>query len=242
MKETFITKVSNIVADTSSGLSSSKLSSFFIGYADRFKRTLKYADVRSSDKLVSKRDFFKENLQCFSDSEKFFIINDLCNDLHFLHNSKAKELRIQLIKDYSEFDNEVVDEEKLDYEIVEKTKHWLEAYPKVLNVYNDALKKYKLQSFERNVLDDMRLCLELLLKELLNNNKPLEKQLPDIGTYIKHSGGSKEFSNMLSKLVDYYSLYQNAYAKHDDKVNRNEFESIIELSSLFMRQLIRAQK
>lgn len=42
-------------------------------------------------------------------------------------------------------------------------RHWLSDYPKSLKIYNEALDKYSKGIFLRNVLDDIKLSLELLL-------------------------------------------------------------------------------
>lgn len=39
-------------------------------------------------------------------------------------------------------------------------------YPRSLKIYNEALVKYDNRIYERNILDDMRLAFELLLKEM----------------------------------------------------------------------------
>ena len=87
----------------------------------------------------------------------------------------------------------------------------------------------------RNVLDDMRLALELFLKEILNNQKSLENQLSEIGNFQKGKGKSQEFINMFKQLLDYYAKYQNKYVKHDDAVKPEEIDFVIELTTLFMR-------
>lgn len=47
---------------------------------------------------------------------------------------------------------------------------------------------------------------------------------------------------MFLKLIDYYALYQNTYVKHDDNVPEIEIECMIELTSTFMKQLIKLAK
>ena len=42
-------------------------------------------------------------------------------------------------------------------------------------------------------------------------------------------------------LIDYYCKYQNTYIKHDDAVIENEIEFIFEMTSSFMKFLIRIQ-
>jgi hypothetical protein len=44
---------------------------------------------------------------------------------------------------------------------------------------------------------------------------------------------------MFMKLVDYYTKYQNSYVKHDDAVIEEEVEFIFELTSSFMKHLVR---
>ena len=106
-------------------------------------------------------------------------------------------------------------------------------------MYNEAIEKHALGLFLRNVLDDLRLVLEKLLRLLLNNNKSLENQIPDLGTFIKKRHGSPELANMFVRLIDYYTKYQNTYVKHDDAVIEEEVEFVIEITSSFMKHLVR---
>ena len=52
-------------------------------------------------------------------------------------------------------------------------------------------------------------------------------------------GGSREFTNMFSKLLEYYSRYQNEYVKHDNAIVEEEIEFILEITSSFMRHIVR---
>ena len=125
---------------------------------------------------------------------------------------------------------------------IERVRHWLVDFPEVLDVYNDALKKYGNGVFHRNVPDDVRLALEKLLHSLFNNQKSLENQINLLGDFIKQRGGSPELANMFVKLVDYYSKYQNSYIKHDDSVIEAEVDFILEISSSFMKHLIKLRE
>lgn len=115
--------------------------------------------------------------------------------------------------------------------LLEETKHWLKDYPDLLKLYQEALSKFDNQVFKRNLLDDLRLSLELLLKAIIGNSKSLENQSGDIGTFIQSKKGSKKLNNMFVKLIDYYSKYHNTYVKHDDAVIENEIEIILEITS-----------
>jgi hypothetical protein len=108
-----------------------------------------------------------------------------------------------------------------------------------LTIYNGAIGKYRSGLFQRNVLDDLRLALETLLKTILENERSLENQLPGLGLFIKARGGSPEFGNMFAKLVEYYCPYQNTYVKHADAVIEQEIEFVLEITSSFMKHIIR---
>lgn len=134
-----------------------------------------------------------------------------------------------------------VSSETLNLTLVEDVKHWLSEYPDSLKLYESALTKFNNNVFERNLLDDLRLSLELLLKSIFNNSKSFENQIPQIGTFINANGGSKEFSNMFRVLVEYYSKYQNSFIKHNDAVIEEEIEFIFEMTSSFMKHLVKIQ-
>ena len=86
----------------------------------------------------------------------------------------------------------------------------------------------------------MRLAFELLIKDLLGNNKSLENQIADIGSMLKKFGASAEIRNMVTKIIKYYTDFQNNHVKHTDAVNGDELEYVIELTSVIMKFLIKA--
>ena len=100
--------------------------------------------------------------------------------------------------------------------------------------------KYEGGIFERNTLDDIRLSFELLVKDLLGNEKSLENQIGGICGILDKCGTSVELKNMVQKIIDYYTKFQNNHVKHDDAVNENEIEYVIELTSVIMKFLIKA--
>lgn len=115
----------------------------------------------------------------------------------------------------------------------------LKDYPAAAKTYQSALNKLNEDENERNLLDDLRLALELVLKKLLGNTKSLEKQTNEIGSYLKSHKGSVEVRNMFITLLEYYSKYQNNYIKHNDLVNRNEIDLIVNLTGAFINFLIK---
>ena len=109
--------------------------------------------------------------------------------------------------------------------------------PAAQAVYKSGITKYAEKKYDRNVLDDMRLALELYVKQLLGNNKSLENQTADFGA--KLSGYHAELRNLIVKTVDYLCKYQNHYVKHNDAVNPEEIDYIIEQTSATINFLIK---
>ncbi|MEQ9102360.1 MAG: hypothetical protein RIF36_16380 [Imperialibacter sp.] len=122
--------------------------------------------------------------------------------------------------------------------LIEEARQGLIAYPDSLRIFNSAIEKYEGGKFERNALDDMRLSLEILLRQLLGNTKSLENQMSELGAYQKSRGASNEVTNMFHKLIEYYTKYQNNYVKHNDMVQASEINFVVDLTSTFMKYLL----
>lgn len=114
----------------------------------------------------------------------------------------------------------------------------VERYPDALSLFDSAAKKYEEGGLDRNALDDMRLCFELILKNIFANDKSLENQLETIGRMMKAANLSPEFRNMFHTLVDYYCKYQNNHVKHGESINPYEVAYIIEFTCVLLKQII----
>jgi len=126
----------------------------------------------------------------------------------------------------------------LDEGVVNDVLDWLAPYPEAYKNFVSALKKYEDHNYERNLIDDLRLSLELLLKKILKNKMNLKNQKGPLGNYLKDKGTPTEIREMFATLVMYYDKYQNEYAKHNDKVRESEVEFMIYLTGTFMRFLL----
>jgi len=126
----------------------------------------------------------------------------------------------------------------LDEKLVNENLDWLTSYPTAYENFKSALEKHQNKIYQRNLIDDLRLSLELILKRILNNKGRLEKQEKLLGEYLEREKVPKELRNMYWQLIDYYTKYQNNYAKHDDKVNSSEVEFMIYLTGTFIRFLM----
>ena len=127
----------------------------------------------------------------------------------------------------------------LNSELVRDNLKILNKFPEAAKLYQSALNKLNEGRHERNLLDDLRLSLELLLKSLLSNNNSLENQTKEIGAFLKSRGSSTEARNMLTTLLNYYSKYQNNYIKHSDSVIKSEIELVVNLTGAFISFIIK---
>ena len=59
--------------------------------------------------------------------------------------------------------------------------------------------------------------LEMLLKDLLHNNKPLERQDDkEINKILEANGWNQNIQTLWPITKEYFKRYQNAFVKHDD--------------------------
>lgn len=236
LDDAFLTYACSILADTNNGLSGNKIVEFCSAYALDFGRVIPQSSYPFNPRTLNKRSAMKQNLNEFSTGEQFQIIKELSELDIFRGNEDIKQLRIKMFSRYGNLSAEKIS----DSELIQKTKHWLGNHPLSLKQYESALVKYEQGIFERNTLDDIRLSFELLVKDLLENDKSLENQLRGISTILDKAGTSVELKNMVHKIIDYYTKFQNNHVKHDDAVNGNEIEYVIELTSVVMKFLIKA--
>lgn len=234
LDNSFLAHACDVLAETNHGLSGMKIVEYCNGYALDFNRKIPY-DSYPFD-APNKRTALRENLKAFEDAEQFRIIKELCELPQFSQSDEIKKVRKLLFQRHGNLSNERITET----ELVQKTRHWLSAHPAALKQYENALSKYEGGIFERNTLDDMRLAFELLIKDLLGNKKSLENQIEGIGGMLKKSGASAEIRNMVTQIIKYYTDFQNKHVKHNDAVNGDEIEYVIELTSVIMKFLIKA--
>lgn len=193
----FLTYASDILADTEKGLTSTQIGKYFSAKSLDYNVDIPFHKPPFND-VPNKRTAFLENLKKFNTKQQFEIINELIERLY--HLEIVKDLKIKLYSQYPEYIPQ--GQSVLKSELVIETKHWLQAYNKPYELYNSALQKLNGHIYQRNLIDDLRLCLELLLKDVLSNNKPLEKQISDVGAFQRAKGISVETTNMFNSLLD----------------------------------------
>ena len=236
--DTFISHAADILGSTEGGLSGGRIAAICSKYSVEFNVNIPYGQHPFPKTLPNKRTALRENLKAFPPPQQYFIIKELCEFPGLADNTEVRDLKIKLLSRFGHLNTEN-SSDKINESLVEETTHWLQEFPDILKLYQQALEKLNNNVFQRNLLDDLRLSLELLLKSILNNQKSLENQLSEIGTFIQQRKGSKDLNNMFLKLIEYYSKYNNTYIKHNDLVIENEIEIIFEMTSSFMKFLIR---
>lgn len=128
----------------------------------------------------------------------------------------------------------------LDEGIVNDVLDWLGKYPKVAKYFEQALKFYAEgnRNEYRNLLDNLRFSIEQLLKEILSNDKSLEKQKDDLLFWLKQRKNHQWIINLYQQLLYYYCKYQNDAVKHDEEFSKDEIEFMIYLTGTFIRFLV----
>lgn len=236
----FLSKATDLLADTNSGLSGPQIVRAMNAYADQWG--VRVPHPAYPFEAPNKRTALLDSLQAFSPAQQFQIIEELCEHHSFPIGSPSKDerrkLKAELFTRFGDFrTNKEVRE--LDVPLIDETRHWLHDHPKALALLEQAKLKYDAKVFQRSLIDDLRLGLELLLKSVLGNTKSLENQVPLTGAKLKERSASPQFTNMFQKLLDYYCKYQNDYVKHDDNLPEEEIEFIFELTASFMKHVVR---
>ena len=134
--------------------------------------------------------------------------------------------------------------ELLDKGIINGTLFWLEAHPKVLQHFDVALKLYMEgdKAKQRSLRDELRFSMEQLLKEVLQNNKPIEKQGNALKMWLKLKGAHPQVVNLYGQLLFHgYTNYQND-VKHTGEYREQDVEFVIYLTGTFMRQLLQLER
>lgn len=140
---------------------------------------------------------------------------------------------------YDSIDNFVPNNE-LEQDLVSETFYWINNFPKVKDRFARAVDLYNEKSDFIDCVNNLRLTLEILIKNILKNNKSLENQLGEIGKYQETLGIGVEIRNTFNKVLDYYNKYQNNRVKHDTEINNeHEVEFIFGLTMIFIRMLIK---
>ena len=229
-----LTYASDVLGDTTHGLTGSKIAKYSVSYAIEYNVQIPHAKYPFAKTVPNKRTALFENLRCFSEQQRIHIIKELCELPELSSNPEIETLK-KRIKERTSNSTEP----SVDTKVIAKTRHWLAAYPRAKKAYGQAISKFTNGEYERNTLDDMRFSLEMLVKDLLGNERSLENNKNDLAGKLKQANVSSELRNMITTLISYFCTYQNDHVKHNDDIKENELEYTIELTSTMMKFLIK---
>lgn len=118
----------------------------------------------------------------------------------------------------------------------EMIKGMLEDTPNPMKLYDDAV-TFLYGIDHRAALDNLRLCIEQLMKEALGNSKPLEKQKDDFGKYLKTKGLPSEIRTQALNTLDSFTKYQNNNVKHNFKDEYAEMDFVFSMGESLIKVL-----
>lgn len=132
----------------------------------------------------------------------------------------------------------------LDSALVDDVLGWLDGFPQAAKQFSNALRGYLSGEVPRyrNALDDLRHALEQLLRAVLRNEKPLEKQKDALLAWLKHKEIHQRVIDMYNTLLALYAGYQNDSVKHGDKARASEVEFFVYLTGTLMRFVLQVDR
>lgn len=134
----------------------------------------------------------------------------------------------------------------LDDGLVNDTLAWLQDFPESVNAFEQALSIYLSNDKPkfRNLIDNLRVAMEQLLRKVLGNQKSLEKQSKELDDWLEKHRVHKQIRNLYGQLLfSQYAILQNEVAKHGDiELLPDEIEYLIYLTGTFMRLIIQLHR
>ena len=133
--------------------------------------------------------------------------------------------------------------EVLDPALIEDVLNWLSDYPDVNKHYTEALRLYLVNdpNVYRNLLDNLRLSLELFLKALLQNDVRLEEQAKPLRDWLIEREVQENLRMMFTETLGRgrFTDLMNTAVKHGDRPwHQAEVEFLIYQTGVFIRFLI----
>jgi len=133
-----------------------------VAYAIEWGVDIPHATYPFSMHVSNKRKALFDNLMAFSETQRYRVLRALCEHQAIQKLDQVQKLRLTLIARFGHLAGEALGSE-IDQALVERTEHWLGPFSDALSQYDQAIQKHASGVFLRNVLDDLRLALELLL-------------------------------------------------------------------------------
>ncbi|HFK9594339.1 TPA: hypothetical protein ACIECS_001249 [Enterococcus faecium] len=160
----------------------------------------------AAPEFINKQNVAQQNLSTFSISQTIQFLTEIVDSETGYQLMQLADLLKELV---SRFPNHTIEK---DREAVGKMKTRFEEYPQVAGAWTKAGFQLSVRNYREAVVN-CRLALELLLKQLFNNEKSLENQKAAINELLSEQ--PKEFTNMLISQIRSYEVLQNQHFKHN---------------------------
>ena len=144
---TFLSKASDVLGDTSNGLSGSTIVKAFTDYAFDYDIDIPHSSYPFDS--PNKRSALLDNLRRFKPEQQYKIIRELCDHAKLPQpiSNEVNNLKIQLIARYSSIFGTDIDT-TLNQPLVEEVKSFISDFPKSETIYLSALTKFNNGIFE----------------------------------------------------------------------------------------------
>lgn len=103
----------------------------------------------------------------------------------------------------------------------------LSSHTQPFEFYKKAIDGFQKQQDYRHAMDDLRLSLELLLKEVLLNDKSLEKQDKFLSAYLGRGRISTEIIAGITDEMKALGRYFNEHEKHKDDIKIDDIDCVV---------------
>lgn len=163
-----------------------------------------------------------------------------CNNGYFIVYVREPYTIIEAEKDINTLFKIYYDE--ATSEELHLTSNLLGRFGKAKSIFTKACQQYGLKDNTRECLDNFRLSIELLLKELLQNDKSLENQREPLKSYLNNKNVSSEISTLFWHVLDCFSKYQNNHVKHDINIAENDISIIIEQTKSLINTIMKLER
>jgi hypothetical protein len=215
-------------------------------YRLHFIESLVYKEFANSQTIIELAKMLQTLFCTLEDDPNY----SACIDELFLEVQQAIEIgssiNVALSKSGKSVSLYPVGAKLLDDGIVNDSLTWLQECPGALNAFEQALSIYLSgdKPKYRNLIDNLRIALELVLKFVLGNQKSLENQNKELDDWLQQNGVNKQIRNLYGQLLfGPYTVLQNDVAKHGDRLLLNaEIEYLIYQTGTFMRLLLQLHR
>lgn len=232
----FMSYAAAVFADDDIGLPWAEIGSFFDQQALVYGIKLPFPGTLFPEdgSLLSKKEGFIGNLEAFPKSAYYKILHGISS--MYTQIPGAVEFRKRLESRFGPLSDFYAG---ISRNLIDEVLTGLQEFPDASAAFRNGLAYIQEGDDYRTALDNFRVSLELFLKQLLNNQLSIEKQLDILGRYLKDKGVPPGIRGMIRSQIDFYANYQNDHVKHNNKVELTDVNTIFYLTAVFLHRILK---